>query len=48
MKFHSLIPVLENNVGDDIKRFIYRYRDAATADEFQSFADVILRMEGEK
>ena len=48
LKFHSLIPVLENNVGDDIKRFIYRYRDAATADEFQSFADVILRMEGEK
>ncbi len=44
--FHSLLPTIEA-AGDEVAHFIYRFRDCATAREFESFTRVLLR-EGTK
>lgn len=46
LSFHSLLPKIQNISDDEIKHFIYHFRDTANAKEFESFINVISKMEG--
>jgi glutamyl-tRNA reductase len=41
--FHSLLPKIQKVKSDEIKRFIYTFRDTANASEFESFANVFAK-----
>lgn len=42
LSFHKLLPLPEE---EPLKKFIYHFRDTATAEEFDAFTNVLLRME---
>jgi glutamyl-tRNA reductase len=44
LSFHTLLPKIQNIESDELKRFIYMFRDTANANEFQSFAKVFSTM----
>lgn len=45
LEFHNMLPKLNKICGEDLKHFIYHYRDTANAKEFDSFVQVISKME---
>lgn len=45
LSFHSLLPKMQNIKSDEIKHFIYHFRDTASAKEFDCFARVFSQME---
>lgn len=46
LAFHSMLPKIQSIRDDEIKHFIYDFRDTANADEFESFIKVFSKMEG--
>ncbi|MCM1115767.1 MAG: glutamyl-tRNA reductase [Clostridium sp.] len=45
LTFHSILTRIKNT-DDEIRHFIYHFRDTATAMEFESFIHVLAKMEG--
>jgi hypothetical protein len=45
--FHTLLSKIQSIENDEIKRFIYDFRDKASTEELESFANVFLKMDGE-
>lgn len=44
LHFHSIISKIQN-INDEVKHFIYAFRDTASANEFESFINVFSKME---
>jgi glutamyl-tRNA reductase len=42
--FHQLLPKIQKVESDEIKRFIYMFRDTANAREFENFANVFKKL----
>ncbi|MFR5875057.1 MAG: glutamyl-tRNA reductase [Eubacterium sp.] len=45
LDFHSIVSQIQN-INDEVRHFIYDFRDTANADEFESFINVFSKMEG--
>jgi glutamyl-tRNA reductase len=44
LSFHTLLPKIQKIKSDEIKHFIYTFRDTANANEFDSFAKVFKKL----